>query len=60
MGPESIGSVLIRRGRDTRIVCLCVYTEKRLSEDATEEPGGLQSCPWGCRGVGHDLATKQQ
>ena len=25
----------------------------------TEEPGGLYS-PWGCKRVGHDLATKQQ
>ena len=28
----------------------------------TEEPGGLQSMgssPWGCKRVGHDLATKQ-
>ena len=25
----------------------------------TEEPGGLYS-PWGCKRVGHDLATKQK
>ena len=26
----------------------------------TEEPGGLQSSPWGCKTVGHDLVTQQQ
>ena len=40
--------------------CLSVCAEKRFCEDGTEEPGGLQSCPGGCRRAGHDLATKQQ
>ena len=53
-----IGSVLIRRGRDTQnSLLLCEHREEvphRVRMER-EDHGGLQSCPWGCNRVGYDL-----